>query len=44
MWEIIIYNIVFWSGLIGIAKFLEYTMYLAIEAGFDINELKKDKK
>jgi hypothetical protein len=44
MWEIIIYNVIFWSALTGVAKLLEHSMYLAIEAGFDINEFKKDKK
>jgi hypothetical protein len=44
MWEIIIYNVIFWSGLVAVAKLLEYSMYLAIQTGFDVNEFKKDKK
>lgn len=42
MWEIIVYNIIFWTALYGVGKFFEYTMWLAIESGLNFDNFKKE--
>lgn len=42
MWEIIGYNIIFWTVLYSVGKFFEKTMQLAIESGLNFDNFKKE--